>query len=609
MQLITDSVQGGIAYIDRDQCYRFVNQTYQNWLGCSAEEIIGKTVEEMIGKEAYSQKRLEALQKVWQGEAARYEGRRPCRNQQMRDVSIMLVPDWSEQGTVEGFYSLIIDITERKERERRAIEQEQFLRSIYEGVNQAIFVIDFDEDGELRWADYNWISEQLMGVPRTQGRGKTLEQLFSPDLAKVIRKNYEHCLAAGHSISYEECMPYQQQRTCWLLTLTPLRNSQGRIDRVVGTGINIDYRKELENTLREQAERQQLLNTITRSIRQSLDVQEVAQRTVSEIQQAFQATRAILAVADSQQTSWELLQAIPHPETQTAAASLGLSYEVLQHLFQKHEELIIADAATESLSPEIQAFAQNWEARSLLAVPIWGEHSQLKGSICLQVCHEIRYWRDRDMKLLHDVSEQIAIALQQAQLYQQLEAELNQRYQLEDQLRYDAIHDQLTGLPNRIQLRNRLQQKLQNWHGEGEYFAVFFLDLNRFKAVNDTLGHSAGDELLTLVGQRLQHCLRETDLLVRFGGDEFVIILEHLPDRQGALELRSAKQASIVVANRIHDTLSTPFLLLGEEVAIGTSIGIVIVHGQYDHPDSILRNADTAMYQAKTSGAKYIIFS
>jgi diguanylate cyclase (GGDEF)-like protein len=242
-------------------------------------------------------------------------------------------------------------------------------------------------------------------------------------------------------------------------------------------------------------------------------------------------------------------------------------------------------------------------------VPIWGEHSQLKGIICLQVCHEIRHWRNYEMQLLHDVSDQLAIALQQAQLYQQLETELNQRYQLEDQLRYDAIHDQLTGLPNRIQLRNRLQQLLQDSHGETEYFAVFFLDLNRFKAVNDTLGHSAGDELLILVGQRLQACLRETDLLVRFGGDEFVIIVEHLPHQQGAIELRSAKQASIAVANRIHETLSNPILVLGNKVTVGTSIGMVMVRGQYTHPDAILRDADIAMYQAKESGAKYIIFT
>jgi diguanylate cyclase (GGDEF)-like protein len=86
---------------------------------------------------------------------------------------------------------------------------------------------------------------------------------------------------------------------------------------------------------------------------------------------------------------------------------------------------------------------------------------------------------------------------------------------------------------------------------------------------------------------------------VRFGGDEFVIILEHLQDQQGA----------IAVANRIHETLSNPILLLGNEVTVGTSIGIVLVHDQYTHPDLILRDADIAMYQAKQSGAPYIIFN
>lgn len=127
---------------------------------------------------------------------------------------------------------------------------------------------------------------------------------------------------------------------------------------------------------------------------------------------------------------------------------------------------------------------------------------------------------------------------------------------------------------------------------------MLFLDLNRFKTVNDTFGHTVGDELLVIVSQRLNNCLREEDLLVRFGGDEFVIILDHVSDEHQAIQ----------VANRIHETLTTPVLLQGVEVTIGTSIGIVLDDSNYTDPTPILRDADIAMYEAKNNDFPYVVF-
>lgn len=158
------------------------------------------------------------------------------------------------------------------------------------------------------------------------------------------------------------------------------------------------------------------------------------------------------------------------------------------------------------------------------------------------------------------------------------------------QLNYIATHDALTGLPNRHQLHQRLLQALSN--NQQHKVAVIFLDLDRFKNVNDTAGHAAGDSLLCNVATRLNSCIRTTDMLARLGGDEFVIVAEAFDSAQHLKEL----------AERVLARMREPFLIDGNEYHLGTSIGIsVYPHDASDGP-TLLRCADSAMYLAKESG-------
>jgi diguanylate cyclase (GGDEF)-like protein/PAS domain S-box-containing protein len=171
----------------------------------------------------------------------------------------------------------------------------------------------------------------------------------------------------------------------------------------------------------------------------------------------------------------------------------------------------------------------------------------------------------------------------------------------EDRLRHDALHDELTGLPNRTMLMDRLRRHLQRAkHSQREFrFAVLFLDFDRFKRVNDSLGHHAGDQLLAAIARRLSECLRPGDTVARLGGDEFAIVLERLGDVTEATR----------VAERVHQTLRDPFQLHGIELSITTSIGIAIGDKSYADPGDVLRDADTAMYRAKAAGkARHEIF-
>jgi diguanylate cyclase (GGDEF)-like protein/PAS domain S-box-containing protein len=179
-------------------------------------------------------------------------------------------------------------------------------------------------------------------------------------------------------------------------------------------------------------------------------------------------------------------------------------------------------------------------------------------------------------------------------------SDVTERKQAELRLLHDAFHDTLTGLPNRALFVDRLQRVMERARrSEKDNFGVLFLDLDRFKVVNDSLGHQIGDRLLMALSGRLKKLLRSCDTLARLGGDEFVILLE---------ELESAND-STVVSERIQDDLKQPFQLAGQAVFVSVSIGIVCGTTEYEHPEDMLRDADIAMYRAKASGrARYAVF-
>ena len=167
-----------------------------------------------------------------------------------------------------------------------------------------------------------------------------------------------------------------------------------------------------------------------------------------------------------------------------------------------------------------------------------------------------------------------------------------ERWRSEESIRHNALHDPLTELPNRALFLDRLTHVLAKRDPKGSQAAVMFLDVDNFKLLNDSLGHEAGDRLLRAVGPRLAGTLRPSDTVARFGGDEFVILAEEVGDGRDAL----------VLAERIQQSLAEPFVLDGEEHFLTASIGVALATARYDGPDSLMRDADAAMYRAKERG-------
>ena len=180
---------------------------------------------------------------------------------------------------------------------------------------------------------------------------------------------------------------------------------------------------------------------------------------------------------------------------------------------------------------------------------------------------------------------------------------MTERRRAEEQIRFLAHHDALTGLGNRRMFTDRLRASIENARRRGTLLGVLFLDLDHFKRINDTLGHTVGDELLRGVAGRLVQCVRASDAvgrsgaefasaISRLGGDEFTILIDQIEDPQGLS----------LVAARILELLARPFDLGGHEVVVGASIGIAAWPLDGDDVDTLLRNADSAMYHAKEHG-------
>ncbi|HET6763735.1 MAG TPA: EAL domain-containing protein, partial [Longimicrobiaceae bacterium] len=178
--------------------------------------------------------------------------------------------------------------------------------------------------------------------------------------------------------------------------------------------------------------------------------------------------------------------------------------------------------------------------------------------------------------------------------------DVTDRRVVEEQLRHDALHDALTGLPNRLLFMEHLARSiLMARRDERHLFAVLFLDLDRFKVVNDGLGHHVGDDLLVAVAARLQASVRASDTVARFGGDEFAVLLDGIPGPEFA----------IAAAERMQAAISAPVSLSGYEVFTSATVGIALSASAYGKPEYLLRNADMAMFRAKALGmGRYEVF-
>lgn len=302
-----------------------------------------------------------------------------------------------------------------------------------------------------------------------------------------------------------------------------------------------------------------------------------------------------------------------------------LAIKTAKPLLLSNEKLsTLSEDGSIAQKPYVLNYDRKNEPQTWLAAPLV-DNGTIFGIIAIQHYAQASAYNDSDLGLIRFIAQHISAAIIHKRAQSLIEknneelerlvadrtkelqaTNLNLRMQIEErrkaetQLYYEAHHDALTKLPNRAMFTDRLTHALRHIKRHTQHsFAVLFIDLDRFKVINDTLGHHAGDEFLIEIAGRLSECVRENDVLARLGGDEFVILLDSLESHDDVED----------VASRIITSIEQPFEIDGNCLYSNASIGIAMCNAQYKDASEILRDADAAMYQAKSLGrGRYVYF-
>ena len=353
-----------------------------------------------------------------------------------------------------------------------------------------------------------------------------------------------------------------------------IRDASGRAVRMIGAMADISSHKEAEERIHNQAMRQRLIAEFGQQAFASTDVEDVIKRAIELVSVSLKSDLCSVLELDRDGKHLLMKSASGWPEEFRSRPVSIRPGGRLEFVLSHREPLIIEDLPKDERFPDSPLLKLG--VRSGIQVPIFGTAGTF-GILSVHARADHGFGQD-EASFLQSVANILAVAIE--------------RKNAQDRLERLAQFDSLTGLPNRHLFHDRLLKTMAHARRSGEPMAVLFIDLDRFKLVNDTKGHSAGDKLLQEAAVRLLQCVRSGDTVGRFGGDEF-----------GAIVTDLAKPGDAgVVAQKVLDALAQPFKLDAHDTYVSASIGITLFPADGDNPEALVMNADTAMYRAKEQG-------
>ena len=562
-----------VLLVDR-RTMRFidVNETVCRNLGYSREEFLAMAPETIL---PVTRKELETAYDEMIATGATQGMRSEYR---CKDGSAL--PFESRRCVMRSGDSWIIVATARDTRGR--IAQEEALRKSNERFDMAVratndVIWDWDLVTDEIWWNENFT--KVFGYSR-ETVDRTVkswyEGIHPDDQGRVIAGVHRLIGAGGESWSDEYRFRRQDGTFAHVLDRGQvIRDDAGRAVRMIGAKADISSRKQAEERIHNQALRQRLIAEFGQQAFASSDVEDVLSRAVELVTVALKADFCNVLELDESGKQLLIKAASGWPNEIMMRRTVPIRPGGrLEFVLSRREPLIIEDLAKDERSADSSLVRVG--ARSGIQVPISGTAGTF-GILSAHARAERHFGQD-DANFLQSVANILAVAIE--------------RRSAEERLERLAQFDSLTGLPNRHLFHDRLLKTVAHARRSGEPMAVLFIDLDHFKLVNDTQGHSAGDKLLKEAAARLSQCVRSGDTVGRFGGDEFGAIVSELgkPGDAG------------VVAQKVLDALAQPFKLDAYDTYVSASIGITLFPADGDNPEALVMNADTAMYRAKEQG-------
>jgi diguanylate cyclase (GGDEF)-like protein/PAS domain S-box-containing protein len=530
MRFFAENIPEAIAYIDLERGCTFVNNVFLESRGFTREFALGKFPEDVYAPDALEYLRPH-IERATRGEETSYERRFRGTSGEERWMRVRLTPRRDSAGKVLGYYALSVDIHDIKTAQDELLDKERHLRQVIDSIPTPMCYVDSDD----RYRYVNDAFLDYIGLRSDEIVGRRVREVLGEERWNLMRPHLLR-VRSGEALAVERLVRYADGRQRWMtVRLTP-RISNGEYLGYYATTSDIHEQKMVEQELRR-------TNTILSAHFDNTPLAVIEWDTELRVVRWSGQAEAIFG--------WN------------AAEILGRSLHGWRHIYEEDEQ-----AVTEM----IRALMEGRERHATLR----HRNYRKDGSVI---------WVEWHNSALRDESGRAISILSLAQ-------DVSSRIQAEERLQYMATHDGLTGLPNSVLLNDRLGAALSRARRARRRVGVMFLDLDHFKDVNDSLGHRVGDALLKELARRIRAALRQSDVLARISGDEFVVVLEDLPD-EGAPER---------VARLILDEVRRPFLVEGHELHVSGSLGLAIHPDDGADADTLLKNADAAMYHAKELG-------
>ena len=539
LRFFAENIPGPIAFVDSEYRYRFVNNVFLKIRGLGVEDVIGHRVADVLGSDlsrAYFEPFLARLKR---GEMCEYERLVGPPQGPARWHLVRLVPTIGPGGRFDGYYIVGTDVHEIKSGQERLRVAQQALEEKERQLRQVIDAIPTpmvycDAEGCYRYVNQAFVD--YIGRPADQIIGRTVRDLLGEDRWNVFMPSLDR-VRAGESLAVERLIRFADGRSRWMnVRLSPRLDAEGRYLGHFATTSDIHEQKMVENDLR---------------------------RANSILSAHFDNTPLAVIELDTELRVVRWSGQAEKIFGWSAPEVLGRKLTGWRFVYEEDLDAVSRQVRDITDGPEPHRTIVNRNYRK-------------DGSVIWVEWHNSAL-RDEDGRVISLLT---------------LGQDISSRMQAEERLMYLATHDGLTNLPNRVVLTDRLEGALSRARRSRHGAAVMFLDLDRFKDVNDSLGHRVGDQLLKELARRLRATLRQTDLIARISGDEFVMVLEDLPD----------DEAPERVASKVLEEARRPFNVDGHEVHVSASLGVALFPGDGDDADTLIRNADAAMYSAKELG-------